>query len=188
MLEYTNRKGDTYYFKSLTSKTGKTRYFTTKQVKDATVAQLPDGYEIYEGPQEAVVTLRVKKRKDFSEDELAIIAMAVKMGAGIKYFIVDVVEDTLTVYISKHNDDFWGEMVATFGSSIPNIDHGQRANKSSYNPQMRFIKRDNSYYVERMYYSGSGGWMSLDRDASLEVLAQKYCYHLEKESFFELGR
>ena len=57
-----------------------------------------------------------------------------------------------------------------------------------YNPKLRFIKTKEGYYVQRISYLGAfDNWINIDKSDDLETLSLEYCYHLDKESFFELG-
>ena len=62
-VQYTNRIGKTYYLREGKTKTGKQRYFfsTQQEGKGAPLEHVPDGYEIYEHPQNAQVFLRKKR-------------------------------------------------------------------------------------------------------------------------------
>ena len=57
-------------------------------------------------------------------------------------------------------------------------------------PRMRFElidKAKREFCVQRFCYLGSNyGWINLENSNDLNYLSNKYCYHLEKESYFEL--
>ncbi|HDH98756.1 MAG TPA: hypothetical protein ENF70_06465, partial [Deltaproteobacteria bacterium] len=59
-VNYTNRTGKTYYLREGKTKSGKPRYFFSaqQQGKGEVVDRIPDGYEIYEHPENAQVFLR----------------------------------------------------------------------------------------------------------------------------------
>ena len=62
-VEYTNRIGKTYYLREGKTKTGKPRYFfsSNKDGKGEAVKEIPEGFEIYEHPENAQVFLRKKR-------------------------------------------------------------------------------------------------------------------------------
>lgn len=57
-VEYTNRKGDVYYLHAGKTRTGKPRYFFSREPSDELVDAIPAGYEIYESPEAGLVYLR----------------------------------------------------------------------------------------------------------------------------------
>ncbi len=67
-VQYTNRTGKTYYLREGKTKTGKPRYFFSSQQtgKGEVVEHVPEGYEIYEHPENAQVFLRKKRPKIIS--------------------------------------------------------------------------------------------------------------------------
>jgi hypothetical protein len=59
VFSHTNRKGDEYFIHQGVSKTGKTRYFTSRNPDEA-LSRVPDGYEITESIN-AVVSVQKPK-------------------------------------------------------------------------------------------------------------------------------
>jgi len=59
-LSYTNRNQEVFYFKVAKTKKGNCRYYVTKKIMEDCINVLPEGFEIYEHPEEATVVLRLK--------------------------------------------------------------------------------------------------------------------------------
>jgi len=64
------------------------------------------------------------------------------------------------------------------------------AKEQSYIPEMRFILQDEqtrNFTVQRWCYLGSvDDWVDLETTNDLAQLAKTYCYHLGRESYYEL--
>src|SRR5579872_5036397 len=60
-IEYVNRKGEAYYLQSGRTKTGKPRYYLARKITGEPLERVPEGYEIRELPETAVVVLRKAK-------------------------------------------------------------------------------------------------------------------------------
>jgi hypothetical protein len=58
MIQYTNRRGDRYYVVQGKTKTGKPKFYCSKKPGGVGVERLPEGMELREDPQSAVVTVR----------------------------------------------------------------------------------------------------------------------------------
>ena len=59
-ITYINRQRDIHYFKGVKTKRGKYRYYVTKKITANLLEKLPEGFEIYEHPENAKVVLRKK--------------------------------------------------------------------------------------------------------------------------------
>lgn len=181
-LKYTNRIGEEYYFKAVPTKKGKFRYYTTKIEDDCqNINIIPYGFEIYETPEESIVAIRKTVKKLFSNKEISIIEDAIKETTNIVYFLIDVRENILTIYIGNRN-----------GMNIDEYDEKYRdlmIKTQAYSPRMKFIKKEEkNFIVQRRCYLGSmPDWIDIDKSDDLKELSSKYCYHLDKESFMELG-
>jgi len=81
-------------------------------------------------------------------------------------------------------------MIKTFSSFGHNVERQYFEKLLSYSPIMRFTlvdKEKRIFSVERMCYrSFVDGWLELYDANTIDVLAKRYCYHLGRDSFYEL--
>lgn len=189
MVRYRNRKDKDHYLHVGKTRTGKPKYFFSMKKDGVLAPAIPAGYEIYEHPN-AQVFLRKVVPRAITDEEWSVVEDSVRKQAKIDNAIVDVRKDTITVFLPDQN---LGELVQLFSNVPVRNEKGlHRALETSltYSPMMRFVlddRKKRTFTVERMYFSGEGGWMSLEYSNNLAVLAKKYCRHLGKESFFELA-
>lgn len=57
----------------------------------------------------------------------------------------------------------------------------------SYNYKLRFEKTSGENYKAQRFCSLSRyyGWITMETNESLEYLAEKYCFHIDKESLWQ---
>ncbi len=199
-VTFTNRIGLTYYLRKTKTKKGNPSYFfTTKQdAKGNLVKQIPDGYEIYEHPENAQVFLRKIRPQQISDIEKHLVEQAIKKLTGTKRYLVYCKDEFITIYES--NADF-GNVKNIFGDflngpTIPpgiNPDNVLRDNASIYDQyysaMMRFCldnKEKRTFTVERFCFRGSiEDWIYLDGPDILKKLNTKYIKLLGTDEFFE---
>lgn len=167
-LTYKNRLGREYYFKSAPTKTGKTKYFATMKTDGELLKVLPEGFEIYEHPRDAGVTLRKIYPKTFTKKEIEIIEKAIKKTTKLKHYILDAYKNMLTIYVVDNSNGF--------------------ISGNNYEDRMRYFydKEAEEFVVERMTYHDDCEWWFLDSSDDLNDIAEEYCKHLDKESFYDL--
>ena len=101
---YTNRHGKKHFFKAVTTKKGKLRYYVTSSDDFSNLIEdVPDGYEIVELPEEARVVIRKKKKIWTTEKEKQIVHDAIDKYSAIKDFFIHQEDDYLFVYHSQFN-------------------------------------------------------------------------------------
>lgn len=170
-LEYRNRKGDVYYaFQGLT-KTGKPKYFASKQVKSDKGERLdtmPSDYEFAENPSDGGVTLRRIKPSRVLPQERDLVS---KLVLG------------LTKYKSQHTV-IDGDSIVVYTPSEPN------GLSTFFTANLRFVLLDSDkriFYPERFCFRGSiDDWINIGPPASLDELAQNFIPYLGKEEFYDL--
>lgn len=152
------------------------------------VDALPEGYEIYENPN-AQVFLRRITPSVFTKEEIAIVRRSVKELSALKNFKIDIRKGAIVVFEPDQDLD---SLVKTF-LAFPGHDSAEIRkmldSTITYSPTMRFVLEDakqRTFRVERMSYIGpDADWLFLST-GDLESLAREYCYHLGRESFYEL--
>jgi hypothetical protein len=181
---FTNRKGKTYFIKKRKTKTGKTSYtMTLKESKDC-VDEEPKGYEVHELPENGQLVIRKKIPMVYNLKEVHIIKSTLKKNETISDFKLDIRGEEIIIYISEISElDFLSGFGGLLGNKIGLI--------KNYEARMKLIKTDNEtdrYAIQRFCYRGSiDDWITIGISTNLSKLAEKYIYHLGKESYFELG-
>ena len=120
-------------------------------------------YTNYKGDRYYLHEGRNKKLPQIiTEKEINIVQNSIPKELDVK---VDVRKDVISIYLSE--DEFTG-----------------------YQALMRFIlidKKTREFEAQRYCFRGSiDDWIELDTSTNLEELAKKCCYHLGKDSFYDL--
>lgn len=148
VLKYTNRIGENYYFKAIPTKKGGLRYYTTKIEDDCqNINEIPDGFEIYGTPEEAIVALRLIVKKLFTENEISVIDKSISKTTNLKYSLIDVRENCLTIFVGNRNGMDLGEWDENYKDIM--------IKTQAYHPKMRIIKTKNEFIIQRRCYLGS---------------------------------
>lgn len=190
-IEHVNRRGETYFLHEGTTRTGKPKFFFSRQ-RDGTLAgAVPPGYEVYENPN-AQVFLRKARPKVVTDEEIALVERGVRELAKLTYFAIDVKDHGIVVYLPNENPAFLeGSVLARFGLKA-GIEVARGVQKFlSYSPMMRFIlvdERTRRFAAERWCFLGSiDNWFPLSSGrGDLRGLVARYSPHLSQESFYEL--
>ena len=192
-IEHVNRRGDRYYLLQGKTKTGKPKYYFSKKPAGVRVEAIPAGFEIRENPTDGRVTLRKVRPTRILPHERNYLAGAVRELAGLKFFVVDVEDDSLVVYttvpdsnpVSSPFAGFFGGQGGGRGTQDDWI-----GGHSIYLPMLRFelIDADRRGFAgQRWCFRGSiDTWITVSRADSLESLASALLPHLGKGTFYEL--
>jgi len=182
MIHYTNRKGQTYYLKTGTTKTGKPRYYASTDPKKGTNAgAMPGGYVFRENVN-AQVSVGKKQPQQIEDSELNFVR------SHIKKLKCDCREENKGKSIVLHTAD---RPEKTGLSSFFNKErlvayHEQHA---LYQPMLRFTLIDKTkryFQTERMCFLGEPDWIWIGEPGSLELLSPKYIPLLDNhEALFE---
>ena len=161
-VKHVNRKRQTYFLHEGKTKTGKPKYFFSKDSEGTLLDAVPDGYEIYENPN-AQVFLRKKTPQVVTDAEIAVVKAAVRQHAKGLNYTVDVKGNQIVVY------------------------EGQGGH---FHQMLRFTLQDEAtrwFSVDRWCFRGSiDDWFPLLGGGKLPQIVEKFCRHLGEESFFEL--
>ncbi|HLJ09970.1 MAG TPA: hypothetical protein VKU82_02215 [Planctomycetaceae bacterium] len=191
-----NRKGEAYYLQSGRTKTGKPRYYLARKITGEPLERVPEGYEIRELPETAVVVLRKAKPTRILEGERKLVEESARKKSGISHLIVDVEEQALVIYAPGMSSEVAGALspfLGAFGAMQEVMD--RLIAHSIFSPMLRFElyvynEKERLFLAERWCCLGSvDEWIPLDQFAGPLPLADqidKYAAHLGKESFFEL--
>lgn len=161
MVQHVNCIGEKYHLHEGLSKKGNPVYWFSKKTDGKLAKGIPKGFEIYENPN-GLVYLRRKLPSIISEKEIGIIKESIPKDVNTK---VEVKKNIITIYLSE----------STF---------------LGYQELMRFIltdKETREFQAQRYCFKGSiDDWIELDTSTDLRHLAEKCCFHLGKDSFYDL--
>jgi hypothetical protein len=186
-VKHTNYKGEKYYLHEGTGKKGSSQYSFSKKEVGTPVKSIPKGYEIYEDPNGRVFLRKIVPTK-ISQEEVSVVENTIRQYVKLKDYKIDVKGKAITIYLPDQEID---ELRSCFDSFVL-VNHSlldkSLKNILTYSPIMRFIltdERDRKFRVERAEFLDDD-WFLLDGPKDLQKLAQKYCRHLGKDSFYDL--
>jgi hypothetical protein len=183
-VTHINRKRDTYYLHTGTTKTGKPRYWFAKSAEGDLLESIPKGYEVYENP-DAQVFLRKIVPHLVTPVEVAVVEDGLKRHATGQNCIVNVEGKQIVVY---HAERIALEF-KRFGFGLTEL----RTFNQCYLKVMRFTladEKDRTFRVQRWCFRGSvDRWIDLwdsRSEGKLSDLVKRFCPHIGQESFYEL--
>lgn len=192
-VEYVNRRGERYYVLQGTTRTGKPKYYASRQPNGTPVERMPGGNELYEHPERGLVTVRRMRTSRVLSAERERLTRWTRELAGIDYFCVDLQGDSLVIYTPGTE---FNTTVAEFSrylgpfSTDPASARAFLASRAAYTAMFRFTLVDEArrlFSLERWCFLGSiDRWWPLASGQPLETLAKKYLPHLNQESFLDL--
>ena len=160
-VEYTNRKGKTYYLHVGTTKKGNPRYYFSIETSGELVKEIPAGYEIYENPN-AQVFLRKIQPKGILDEEVAILEEALRAHAKPTKYKIDVRGKVITIFWTDQSDPEMGDLSSFFGMARMEEFYERNA---YFPPIFRFTLVDTQerlFIAERFCFRGSiDDWMHL---------------------------
>jgi hypothetical protein len=187
-VEYTNRKGKTYYLHAGKTKKGNPRYHFSMEPPAESVKAIPEGYEIYENPN-AQVFLRKILPKEILDEEMAFLEKELRAHAKPTKYIIDTKGKVITIFWTDQSGGAMGDFSSLFGAARME-EYCQ--SHAYFSPLFRFTLVDPQkrlFVAERFCFRGSiDDWICLlgGGPDSLEILVRKYVRHLGEESFYEL--
>jgi hypothetical protein len=193
-VTYTNRKGHTYYLCVGMTKTGKLRYYFSRQPKDGSPEKIPEGYRISESVN-GVVSLVKDQPPLILPQEIACVKTALDRHPKGRDYRVDVKKNQIMIYERLGPDtDTLNEIFGEFSPLPPEIlrrriqEHLDKMARIS--PILRFILLDpqeRKFKVERWSYVGDvDDWMEIGESGRLEQLASHLIPKLGTNDYFEL--
>jgi hypothetical protein len=133
-FEYVNRKEDRYYLQAGKTRTGKIRYYFGRKVTGTPVEAVPEGYEVYEGPETGQVHLRKRQPTRITPEERETLAEGIRRYAGLECFLIDVSGDSLVVYLPMMDESATNRLFEDMGLGICST--CRRAAKQSHRPNV----------------------------------------------------
>lgn len=198
IIQYENRIGQAYYLRQGITKTGRIQYFfSTKQNgKGEAVAQIPEGYEIYEHPENAQVFLRKKLPQLINNNEKALIQKHLDLIKRSRRYRVDYKKEFITIYESNTDFDRMKSTCRDLFLHAPRrpgvsfddaINAAIRTTDQYYTAVLRFClvdKVQRKFDAERFCFQGSiDDWIYLSGPEDLKEMAEKYIALLGTDNF-----
>ncbi len=182
-VSYINRRKEEYFVRAIPSKTGKMCYYVVKDTSKCDpkelLQEIPAGFEFHEIPNEAKVVFRKIPRYNITDSEVEIVAAVMKKHETVSDYIVEKGVDDITVYVGHADADAftdWPEL------------KDKKYLMQTYDDGLKFAKTGKSYHAQRFCYRSSHyGWITIESSRDLRYLAEKYCFHIDKESLFDFG-
>jgi len=199
-IQYSNRVGKTYYLREGKAKTGKPRYFFSSQQngKGKAIDKIPEGYEIYEHPENAQVFLRKKRPRLISDIEEQFVKTYLNTLTRSKRYRVDCKDEYITIYESNADTEILQGMLGDLLRDTPtrpgvNTDDAMtflvNIADQHYTAMLRFgldDKEKRTFNVERFCFRGSiDEWIYLAGPDDLRSIVEKYVKILGTDEFFD---
>ena len=184
-VKYINRRNEAYYLKLVPTKTGKKQYYAVKDIskinQNDLAEEIPSGFEFHESPVDARVVFRKIPVYNVSNEEVEIIDLVMKKHKTVSDYIIEKGINEISIYISQMIDIDKDDILFNLKEKLYLI--------RTYENVLKFKKTGKIYKAQRFCYrSSSYDWITIGSSQDLRYLAEKYCYHIDKDSLFEFGR
>jgi hypothetical protein len=196
-ITYTNRKGWKYFLCQGVTKTGKPRYYFSRDQKSEPLEEIPEGYEITESVN-GIVSLSKVRPKLLLKQEIAIVKSAMQKHPQAKNYRIDTKSKEIKIYEQAGLDllEIAEMLAAEFGfpGVVPkDFNRAMKVNHNIYpqfTPIMKFTltdKKKRLFRAQRMSYLGNvDDWIDIEYDKTIEELASTLIPTLGTDEFFEL--
>jgi hypothetical protein len=138
---------------------------------------IPEGFEIYESPDNAQVLLRRTLRSAISDNERDLAEQAVRRLTDLAHFIVDRDENALVIW-TPDNAESNDRLIKLLAGFVTQAHRDYLASQSRYSKMLRFSLDDpvkRLFSAERWCFRGRiDNWVPLAGFKSLPVLLEKY--------------
>jgi hypothetical protein len=185
MITHTNRKGDLYYLKMGTTKTGKPKYYCSKKSAGINAESIPAGHEIYEDPNNRVIYRKLRPCLTNKEEQGQLAKALAKVKAATVWEAED---DALIVHSSEDQNQTMALLLSQFSRQ-----QGQKwmdANRQ-YAPILKFCLTDpkqRHFQTLRMCHMfHPSDWIHIGNEQSLQKCLKTYTPLIDDESaLFEI--
>ena len=183
-MTYINRKGQAYFFRTVSGRRGTQIVCSQKKTADD-LAAIPDTHEIVELPK-GQVSCHKKIKYDLLPEEIALAKeLCPKLVKPKVLTFVEVKKKALIIH-SKETSKL--DRIVERLPVRSGVDLSVLADNIPFEPMMKlelYDKKFRTFMVYRMCFMGETEWMPLD-DGPLETLLRDYVYHIGQENFYEL--
>lgn len=212
-VSHTNRCGVTYYVHAARTKTGRVCY-VAKRTAEGALPRLPEGLEIVENVN-GQVSVRTVRRPLILPLEEQLVRQSLERHDRRQYR-AEAKDRFITIHEPQYDPEGmvarladplgdWGELGRTVGAIVRRqvgdtaweeylCQRRERAERQvergmRYSPVLRFQLDDADrrlYSVDRMRYTGYGGWLALSFGLALPAACDRYIPLLGTEKLFEV--
>ena len=161
------------------------------------VDELPEGYEIYEDPENEPFLLPEGKNPVPEEEIAAVESELEEIDHLSKYpgqCHVESFDNSIRVYLLDQTPEAIVDVISALPEEGKKILEEISDGNITYTANMKFDRGENGkhYYVYRRTFSGlqkrdQEKWLFVAKEENIAEAASKYLPHLEQDSFFELG-
>ncbi len=192
-ITYTNRKGFTYFLNKGVTRTGKPRYYFSREQKGQPVEEIPQGYQVDESVN-GIVSLVKSRPQLILAEESASVEAALKRHPKARNYRLAVKNDQIIIYEGIGGGiDSLRIILGQAGLKIDSVEDLLQAEIDRYTqftPMMRFILDDQEtreYHSERWCFRGSiDDWIYAGHSGKIDQLAKKLTPKLGTDEFYEL--
>lgn len=185
-ISYINRTGKVHYFKRTQTKKGAYRYTVTRSTNfDDLITEIPQGFEIFEYPEDARVVLRKIVPIKVTGDEVEIVKLAMDKYSPVKDFIVVGQKNAVTIYISQFSHYFDGVYLSAEEARENWGDNTDLWKKYDWIMSFELIEEEPRTYAVIRKADVQYPYVKIDTGVKLKKLAKKYCYHVGRESLLQ---
>lgn len=176
---YENRAREFHYVKAAKTKKGGTRYYIVKDKNkyrpEELLEEIPVGFEFYEFPYDGLVSFRKIIKSKITDEEFSILDSVMKNHETVKDYIIDREENALMLYVLGNS------MLREF------LREEDFRKNQRYDVKLRFEKNENNEFQAQRFcfISRYYGWITMETSEDLKYLAEKYCFHVDKQSLVE---
>lgn len=186
---YTNRKDQVYYLHTGKTKSGRPHWFMSTKSAGLLADAIPEGYELWESPEDAQVFVRKLPPRIVTKAEVELVQNIARTKAQTHHTIVDAKGKSIIVYAADDDLGFRGELMSALGDPDPTRTRRFMERSLQYVAMLRFELIDpkaRTFFAYRWCFLGSiDDWFPLE-SGPLATVAKEYLPHLGAESFFEL--
>lgn len=188
-VEYTNRRGQTYYLHQGSSQAGKPTYHFTLDSRGNLADAIPAGFEVYEHPN-GQVYLRKLRPRIFTDDEIGEVEREIERYHWLRHCRVDAKKRAITVFAPNQDVERLSEMLGLYLAGEECDVSRVAARLVRYSPRLRFVLVDEeqrTFAVQSYCHLGSADdWVEISKPAPLCDLVRIYVKHMENASWYEL--
>ncbi|MFK0573411.1 hypothetical protein [Endozoicomonas sp.] len=193
-LPYTNRAGKRYFLYQGVTRTGKPRYYFSGREKAGAekITRIPEGFEIYERPENGQVFLRKEIPGLLTGAEQQCIASALAALKEPFRYLMDCQNQYVTIFESAARDTASEMKEVGWLWSLKPESVEKMIRLSHFIPVLRFAlvdKKKREFHAGRFCFLGSiDDWISLKNTDDLNTLASQYIPLLGSDAFYQMHR
>lgn len=193
-FSYTNRKGKEYYLCEGKTKTGKVRYYFSRQPMEDAPDQIPDGYRVSESVNGIVSLVKIRPQIIF-EQEVSIVEEIIELHSMGNDYRVAVKDQQIVIYERQGPDvanivEIFSKVSLLPDDILEKRVQEQQNKTARFSPVMRFILVDREkrkFTAERWcYLGGNDDWINIRGSGELEYLASELIPQLGTDDFYDL--